>query len=55
MKQVTLAPPLEMVTVSLRLPVELHARLVQECNRRSTPVRKVTMTDVLRELIDKGC
>ena len=42
-----------------RLVVVLHpalaAKLQKTVEERSTPARKVTMADVVRELIDSGC
>lgn len=43
------------IPLSIRLPRELHARLFAEAERRSSVVRKVSIAEVLRDLIDKGC
>ena len=55
MKEVTLATTIPMM---FRLSPELHARLVAEAERRTVEkrgVRKVTVTEVMRDLIDKHC
>lgn len=44
-----------LIPLSIRLPRELHVRLVAEAERRSSMVRKVSIAEVLRDLIDKGC
>lgn len=41
--------------ISIVLHQELYARLAKAAEDRSTPARKVTMVDVIRELIDRGC
>ena len=55
MNQVTLTEPEGKTTITFQLPVSLQERLYAEAARRSTPVRKVTVSEVLRDLIDKGC
>ena len=55
MNQVTLNEPDGKVTITFQLPVSLQERLYAEAAKRSTPVRKVTVSELLRELIDKGC
>lgn len=41
--------------ISVILHPDLYARLQAAAEARSTPARKVTMVDVIRELIDKEC
>lgn len=55
MKQVTLTPADYKVLITFQLPNSLRARLLAEAERRTTPVRTVTVSEVLRDLIDKGC
>jgi hypothetical protein len=43
------------VLVTFQLPVSLQERLQAEAAKRTTPVRKVTVSEVLRELIDTAC
>ena len=55
MKQVTLATTIPMI---FRLSPELQPSLVDESERRTAEkrgVRKVTVTEVMRDLIDKHC
>jgi hypothetical protein len=55
MKEVTLNGTEPKVLVTFQLPVSLQERLQAEAERRTTPVRRVTVSEVLRDLIDKGC
>ena len=41
--------------ISIVLHQDLYTRLAKAAEERSTPARKVTMVDVIRELIDKEC
>lgn len=55
MNQVTLNGTDPKVLVTFQLPVSLKDRLYAEAERRSDAVRRVTISEVLRDLIDKGC
>ena len=55
MNQVTLNGTDPKVLVTFQLPLSFRERLVAEAERRSTPIRRVTISEVLRDLIDKGC
>jgi hypothetical protein len=46
-------PDKRVVTVALH--PALYAKLQRAAETRSTPARKVTLADVLRDLIDSGC
>lgn len=55
MNQVTLNAADPKTPITFVLPSSLRDRLEREAERRSTVVRKVTISEVLRDLIDKGC
>lgn len=48
-------PTQEGRAISVVLPHDLYDRLKAAAESRSTPVRKVTMTEIIRELIDTSC
>lgn len=41
--------------ISVILHAELYAKLRSAAENRSTPSRRVTMVDIIRELIDQHC
>lgn len=55
MKQVTLADNEPLARVTAQLPRSLKEKLEAEAERRSSAIRKVGISEVLRDLIDKGC
>ena len=55
MNQVTVKSADPKVLLTFQLPVSLRERLVAEAERRTTTVRTVTISEVLRDLIDKAC
>jgi hypothetical protein len=43
------------VTLTFQLPYSLQERLRAEAAKRTTPARKVTVSEIIRELIDTAC